>query len=123
MARQVKLGDYVTLPAKPEHGPGRVFEIKTNGDLRIHFPLLGPLTFRGVSALEVVDATEALRLCAAHSDLRWRFPMKRRFERCWSCKSTVSSDVNVECVTCGGWLVCGCGACGCGYTGRTRGMP
>lgn len=36
-----------------------------------------------------------------------------RNAHCWSCKSQLSNASDVECASCG-WIVCSCGACGCG---------
>lgn len=36
-----------------------------------------------------------------------------RVTHCWSCKGHLDNSVDVECATCG-WIVCDCGACGCG---------
>lgn len=35
-----------------------------------------------------------------------------RGANCWNCSKVVVNDRNFECVRCG-WLICGCGACGC----------
>jgi hypothetical protein len=37
----------------------------------------------------------------------------RRVTFCWSCKFGLDNDIDVECATCG-WILCRCGACGCG---------
>ena len=39
---------------------------------------------------------------------------KHRSSHCYSCGGSVDSDCNLECNTCN-WLICSCGACGCGY--------
>ncbi|WP_423679897.1 hypothetical protein [Undibacterium sp. WLHG33] len=36
-----------------------------------------------------------------------------RITHCWNCKSHLDNAIDVECVSCG-WIVCRCGACGCG---------
>jgi hypothetical protein len=36
-----------------------------------------------------------------------------RVSHCWSCKNPLDNAVDIECVACG-WIVCRCGACGCG---------
>lgn len=41
------------------------------------------------------------------------YPKVRRITHCWSCRSPLDNEVNVECLSCG-WIICGCGACGCG---------
>lgn len=40
-----------------------------------------------------------------------------RVSHCYSCKKTVDNTVDVECVSCS-WILCRCGACGCGWSGR-----
>ncbi len=39
---------------------------------------------------------------------------KRRETHCWSCKSHLDSKDDLACVVYR-WLLCECGACGCGY--------
>ena len=36
-----------------------------------------------------------------------------RFTHCWSCKLNIDSLGFLECSRCG-WIICNCGACGCG---------
>jgi hypothetical protein len=38
----------------------------------------------------------------------------RRITHCWACHDHLDNTVDVECVLCG-WILCTCGACGCGY--------
>jgi hypothetical protein len=38
-----------------------------------------------------------------------------RAPKCWSCHAPLDSTINLECVACG-WILCACGACGCGRT-------
>jgi len=38
-----------------------------------------------------------------------------RITRCYSCKNPLDNSVDVECVACG-WILCLCGACGCGLS-------
>lgn len=33
---------------------------------------------------------------------------------CWKCKNSLNSEIDLECIVCG-WILCSCGACGCGY--------
>ena len=40
---------------------------------------------------------------------------KYRHTHCYSCKSNLDSEPFKECCACG-WIICSCGACGCGYT-------
>lgn len=41
---------------------------------------------------------------------------RQRVTHCYSCKSTIDNAIDVECNSCG-WILCSCGACGCGYSG------
>lgn len=47
-----------------------------------------------------------------------RDPRKRRITHCYSCKQRLDNSIDIECVSCN-WILCKCGACGCGYTGFT----
>ena len=38
-----------------------------------------------------------------------------RFTHCYSCGRELNNAINSECAVCG-WIVCVCGACGCGYS-------
>ena len=38
-----------------------------------------------------------------------------RSTHCYSCKSPLDSTLHIECNTCR-WMICYCGACGCGYS-------
>lgn len=40
----------------------------------------------------------------------------RRTTNCYACKTQLDNSVDQECNECR-WIVCYCGACGCGYTG------
>lgn len=37
-----------------------------------------------------------------------------RVTHCYSCKSNLNNEQHPECAACG-WIICFCGACGCGY--------
>ncbi len=37
-----------------------------------------------------------------------------RVTHCYACKAPLDSDLHIECQSCS-WLICYCGACGCGY--------
>lgn len=41
---------------------------------------------------------------------------KRRTANCYACQSPLDNYFDLECVKCG-WIVCDCGACGCGWKG------
>lgn len=39
----------------------------------------------------------------------------RRITHCYSCKNNLDNAIDTECNACH-WIVCSCGACGCGYS-------
>lgn len=45
-----------------------------------------------------------------------KFVKKQKFRasNCWCCKKKIDNKINFECTSCG-WILCDCGACGCGY--------
>ena len=49
---------------------------------------------------------------------RARVPGTRE-AHCWSCRSKINNRLYLECSICS-WIVCPCGACGCGWQGYTR---
>ena len=46
---------------------------------------------------------------ATHGSLR------RRITHCYNCKHGLDNSIDIECIACG-WILCKCGACGCGYS-------
>lgn len=40
-------------------------------------------------------------------------PKAHRIAHCWSCKEELDNHRELECAGCG-WIICECGACGCG---------
>ena len=46
---------------------------------------------------------------------RFQTAARNRVNHCYQCQKEVTSFTNPECKRCG-WLVCGCSACGCGYS-------
>ncbi len=38
---------------------------------------------------------------------------RHRRPKCWFCKQALDNAVDIECLSCG-WILCRCGACGCG---------
>lgn len=44
-------------------------------------------------------------------------PGRRRITHCYSCQRHLDSNADWECSACG-WMLCSCGACGCGYRGQ-----
>lgn len=50
-----------------------------------------------------------------HSGTRLRDETKAiRITHCFACKEHLDSSINLECRGCG-WILCQCGACGCGF--------
>lgn len=39
---------------------------------------------------------------------------KHRSTHCYNCKASLDNSVDIECNICK-WIICTCGACGCGY--------
>ena len=39
---------------------------------------------------------------------------RRRVTHCYNCKRHLDNAFDVACAACG-WIICACGACGCGY--------
>jgi hypothetical protein len=40
--------------------------------------------------------------------------LRSRVTHCFACREHLDSTINLECIACG-WILCQCGACGCGY--------
>ena len=38
-----------------------------------------------------------------------------RAAKCWACHHPIDNLTMYECSVCSGWIICTCGACGCGY--------
>jgi hypothetical protein len=57
----------------------------------------------------------ALGIDPTSVDSRPVAPRQHRVTNCFSCKRLLDSKVFLECSACH-WIICGCGACGCGYT-------
>jgi hypothetical protein len=107
---RVQSGDKVLFHSEP--GPTREHVLK---DLRsiveenpaiIHEEFLGRhksyLTSIGIKA----DG-ELTKKSAQH---------RHRQSHCWACHHPVDNMYQLECSFCG-WIICTCGACGCGYKG------
>ena len=43
-------------------------------------------------------------------------PLRRRITHCYACKVPLDNSLDIECISCN-WILCTCGACGCGYVG------
>lgn len=58
---------------------------------------------KGVS----LDEIDAIRLNRVYGKLR-------RTPHCYECSSSLDNEVDLECSRCD-WIICSCGACGCGH--------
>ena len=71
-----------------------------------------------VSALEAYVAFKhkdyLLRNRLPQAVLRHSVQCRDESTHCYACKQTLDSSSSLQCSTCK-WLVCTCGACGCGY--------
>jgi hypothetical protein len=54
------------------------------------------------------------RLGLAYSGARKSTGKVLRVTHCWDCKKHLDNSIELECNSCG-WILCECGACGCGY--------
>jgi len=45
-----------------------------------------------------------------------RSSSSNRMAHCWKCGAHLESRIDVACMACH-WMICSCGACGCGYPG------
>jgi hypothetical protein len=41
---------------------------------------------------------------------------RRRVTHCYACQQDLDNSIDIECIACN-WILCSCGACGCGYAG------
>lgn len=41
---------------------------------------------------------------------------------CYACKDELDSSIDLQCTACR-WILCDCGACGCGYDHSRRSNP
>jgi hypothetical protein len=55
-----------------------------------------------------------LAACGLQDQGTMRYEGTRRQTRCWSCHAHLDSKLDIACNRCG-WLICECGACGCGF--------
>lgn len=44
-------------------------------------------------------------------------PRRRRITHCYACKQRIDNTIDIECLACN-WILCICGACGCGFQGQ-----
>ena len=124
-------GELVRHPKCPEWGVGRVTKIGPNSEVSVAFARGGHKTLRMDSVPFTLQKLERTRdaLIEYHREFLSlarrpyagvRAPGRtkhRRVAHCYSCGSALDSATDIECVACG-WIVCWCGACGCGYSER-----
>lgn len=54
--------------------------------------------------------------------IRPRRASRRRITHCYACRRMLDNQADEECSGCG-WIVCECGACGCGYLEQAGHAP
>ena len=84
--------------------------------------LLSPEVLLQVEEAQRVRTRQAHRerLAAMGLDfkgIRKKFNQRERAARCHECARSLDSSHNLDCAACA-WMICKCGACGCGYDRR-----
>ena len=73
--------------------------------------------------LEILSLEDCHKINLARNGCEWKGVRKvdmtatgrrHRVTKCWDCKEHLDNAIDLECVACG-WILCQCGACGCGY--------
>ncbi len=121
-------GELVKHPNRPDWGVGQINSIEDNDIVHVTFSRVGIKSLHlgkvSFSLIKIEKTRNAL--ITDHRDfIKYlgkpyngiRFPQKQRSRRtthCYNCKSQLDNAVDVECIACG-WIVCWCGACGCGF--------
>ena len=87
---------------------------RQEGRLRVQAVLKAAAEISGLDLAErhmrkVIDAGQHYRGLQ-----RPTLRVRRRVTHCYACKARLDNSTDVECVSCG-WILCPCGACGCGY--------
>lgn len=78
---------------------------------------------RALDAQLSSDLTELHRKHVENHGLRYQGTKRasnrklNRATHCWNCRAGLDSSVDKQCVACG-WILCRCGACGCGYSSK-----
>jgi hypothetical protein len=76
-----------------------------------------------IETLENMTLEDRHRANALFLGFEWKGTRRRiiddsnrpsRVSYCWFCKLKINNTVDLECIACG-WILCNCGACGCGY--------
>lgn len=121
-------GNYVIHPNCPEWGVGVVGSTDHDGTVEINFSEVGVKRLRldRVSFQLERVAPPREQTTTRHKEFLSRKgivyrgvrrPSKYRQQRithCYSCKSDLDNKIDLECCACS-WILCECGACGCGY--------
>lgn len=63
---------------------------------------------RGEKHRQFLESINVLYKGAKHA------PKSHRITICYKCKSNLDNTIELTCANCG-WIICECGACGCGY--------
>lgn len=125
------VGELVRHPKKLEWGVGKISQVETNGRITVWFTIAGEKVLHTDKIAFSLERMSSDRdsVIEYHRDYMTLIekpysgvdypnaPRKRRSTHCYNCKSSLDSDRDIECNACK-WMVCRCGACGCGYHGR-----
>lgn len=122
-------GDLIAHPTCPEWGPGRLLSLDRKKQVYlVEFSIAGRKRLN-LSALDF-DLVPWERGQEGREERHKRFmemtgrvyqgvgpsyQKERRVTHCWFCKSELDNSIDIECRSCG-WIICGCGACGCNYS-------
>src|SRR5882724_2063750 len=136
----LRKNDLVRHPKKPDWGIGRIVNIGENGHVTVYFTQYKTTTLVlskvPWSLIKLERTQEALiqyhkeflaERNLPYTGIRIRSVEKARREtKCYNCGLSLDSTIDAECTACG-WILCFCGACGCGhpqyghrYDSRTR---
>lgn len=119
---------FVCHPKRPEWGIGWIEKWNSDGTFLVNFsktlskkfdPKLMPVAF------DQFEATSELLIQFHQEKMEWAGKKYKGFRQreikkparvthCYSCKEQLDNSIDIECVSCG-WILCWCGACGCGF--------
>ena len=71
------------------------------------------------AVIPMLHAERLRELGVSNEGVRPSSHPRRHHVQCYACHTGLDSAVDLECVRCG-WILCNCGACGCGYRRRMR---
>jgi hypothetical protein len=128
-----KVGDFVRNPRAREWGIGRVQDVSSDEVTVVLFTLAGirrmwldnlpvPLELLpgGPETLIAFHRESLENRGLAYRGVKTAVDSgRRRITHCYNCQAHLDNATDVECNVCN-WIICCCGACGCGYGGVNR---